>query len=68
MKDRNSSVIMKNQTMDCGPQCQQGENLTDSSEDEFQVLGSGRYQMTMDNPKDMENLWRYCFCIELSFS
>ena len=34
------------------------ENLTNSSEDEFQVLSAGRYQMTVDNPKDMENPWR----------
>ena len=55
---------MENLTMDCGLQCEQEEsygleNLTTSSDDEFQVLGTGRYQMTVDNPKDMENPWRY---------
>ena len=34
------------------------EKLTNSSEDEFQVLSVGRYQMTVDNPLEMENPWR----------
>ena len=34
------------------------ENLTNSSQDEFQVLSVGRYQMTVDNPLEMENPWR----------
>ena len=49
--------------MACGLQCEQeesqpGEDITNSSEEEFQVLSNGRYQMTVDNPKDMENPWR----------
>ena len=50
--------------MGCGLPCEQeesypGEQISNSSEDEFQVLSIGRYQMTVDNPKDMENPWRY---------
>ena len=57
------SVNIKNQTMGCGLPCEQeesypGEQISNSSEDEFQVLSIGRYQMTVDNPKDMENPWR----------
>ena len=49
--------------MGCGLPCEQeesypGEQISNSSEDEFQVLSTGRYQMTVDNPKDMENPWR----------
>ena len=54
------SVNIENQTM-CGVHCEQEEsleNITESSDDEFQVLSNGRYQMTVDNPKDMENPWR----------
>ena len=63
MNDRSYSVIIKNQTMACGLQCEEeesypGEDVTNSSEEEFQVLSNGRYQMTVDNPKDMENPWR----------
>ena len=25
---------------------------------EFQVLGAGRYQMVVDNPEEMRDLWR----------
>ena len=26
---------------------------------EFQVLGAGRYQMVVDNPEEMRDLWRW---------
>ena len=26
--------------------------------DTFQVLDNGKYQMIVDNPRDMEHLWR----------
>ena len=63
MEYRSYSVIIKNQTMGCGVQCEEEERnpvetIANSSDDEFQVLSTGRYQMTVDNPKDMENPWR----------
>ena len=54
--------LVKDQTMDCDFECtlEDDHDIFNKSSDEegFEIIGLGRYKMTVENPWEMEHPWR----------